>query len=43
MPEGTTQAMLESRAGWIGETCKKEGFRFCPRLHVMLYGNQRGM
>jgi 7-carboxy-7-deazaguanine synthase len=42
MPEGTTQAVLDSRAGWISETCKKEGFRFCPRLQVMLYGNRRG-
>jgi len=42
MPEGTTQTVLDSRAGWISETCKKEGFRFCPRLQVMLYGNRRG-
>jgi len=42
MPEGTTQTMLDSRAGWMSETCKKEGFRFCPRLQVMLYGNRRG-
>jgi 7-carboxy-7-deazaguanine synthase len=42
MPEGTTQAVLDSRAGWMSESCKKEGFRFCPRLQVMLYGNRRG-
>jgi 7-carboxy-7-deazaguanine synthase len=42
MPEGTTQTVLDSRAGWMSETCKKEGFRFCPRLQVMLYGNRRG-
>jgi 7-carboxy-7-deazaguanine synthase len=42
MPEGIDRETLEERAGWIGEVCKEEGFRFCPRLHVMLYGNRRG-
>jgi 7-carboxy-7-deazaguanine synthase len=42
MPEGTDQGTLDARAGWIGEVCKAEGFRFCPRLHVLLYGNRRG-
>src|SRR6185369_13135278 len=39
MPEGTDSETLNSRAGWIGEVCKARGFRFCPRLHVALYGN----
>jgi len=42
MPEGIERETLESRSAWIGEICKKEGFRFCPRLHVLLYGNRRG-
>jgi 7-carboxy-7-deazaguanine synthase len=42
MPEGTDPATLDSRAGWIAEVCKRSGYRYCPRLHVMLYGNQRG-
>jgi 7-carboxy-7-deazaguanine synthase len=42
MPEGTDSETLNSRAGWIGEVCKDRGFRFCPRLHVALYGNRRG-
>jgi 7-carboxy-7-deazaguanine synthase len=42
MPEGTDASTLESRAGWIGEICKQRGFRYCPRLHVELYGNRRG-
>jgi len=42
MPEGTDQKTLDSRAAWIGEICKRQGYRFCPRLHVMLYGNKRG-
>jgi len=42
MPEGTDTATLQSRAGWIAEVCKRTGFRYCPRLHVDLYGNTRG-
>jgi 7-carboxy-7-deazaguanine synthase len=42
MPEGIDQASLDRRTEWLSEACKKEGFRFCPRLHIMLYGNQRG-
>lgn len=42
MPEGIDSATLAARAGWIAEVCKRTGFRFCPRLHVMLYGHTRG-
>ena len=42
MPEGTDAAVLDERAGWVAELCKSKGFRFCPRLHIALYGNQRG-
>lgn len=42
MPEGTDAATLNSRTHWVSEVCKKRGYRFCPRLHVMMYGNRRG-
>jgi 7-carboxy-7-deazaguanine synthase len=42
MPEGTTAEVLQSRAAWIAQVCKDRGFRYCPRLHVELYGNTRG-
>ena len=42
MPEGTTVDALRGRAGWIAEVCKRTGYRYCPRLHVELYGNTRG-
>ena len=42
MPEGIDQQTLSDRAVWIADVCKQTGFRFCPRLHVMLYGNKRG-
>lgn len=42
MPEGTTVAALAERGNWVAEVCKSTGYRFCPRLHVYLYGDTRG-
>jgi len=42
MPEGTDAGTLASRSGWIADLCKQTGYRFCPRLHIALYGNRRG-
>lgn len=42
MPEGVTQDELARREEWIVCLCKQRGFRFCPRLHIALFGNQRG-
>lgn len=43
MPEGTDVETLKGRAGWVADACKRRGYRFTPRLHVQLYGNQRGV
>ena len=43
MPEGIDRDRLRERSIWLAEICKQEGFRFSPRLHVDLYGNQRGV
>jgi 7-carboxy-7-deazaguanine synthase len=43
MPEGIDRDVLRERSLWLAEVCKEEGFRFSPRLHVELYGNQRGV
>jgi 7-carboxy-7-deazaguanine synthase len=43
MPEGIDAARLRERGVWLAEICKQEGFRFSPRLHVDLWGNQRGV
>lgn len=42
MPEGIEQNALAARAGWLSDICKRTGFRFCPRLQIVLYGNKRG-
>ena len=43
MPEGTSADLLRDRARWIAPLCLEHGFRFSPRLHVDLWGNQRGV
>ncbi|APJ02806.1 7-carboxy-7-deazaguanine synthase QueE [Silvanigrella aquatica] len=42
MPEGTH---LESQINnvWLHDKCIKYGFRYTPRLHVLLFGNLRGV
>lgn len=42
MPEGTDPETLASRRAWILDLCKQFGFRYCPRLHIDLFGNTRG-
>ena len=42
MPEGVTAAELEGRAAWLADACKRLGYRYCPRLHIALFGNTRG-
>jgi 7-carboxy-7-deazaguanine synthase len=42
MPEGIDAAILTDRSRWLAEICKREGYRFSPRLHIDLWGNRRG-
>jgi 7-carboxy-7-deazaguanine synthase len=42
MPEGIDVKTLATRSPWLIEICKREGFRFCPRLHIELFGHTRG-
>ena len=43
MPEGTRSRKVARTRLWLAEVCKREGFRFSPRLHVDLYGDRRGV
>jgi 7-carboxy-7-deazaguanine synthase len=43
MAEGTDAATIRERAPWITEICKREGFRYSPRLHIDVWGNLRGV
>jgi len=43
MPEGVDAETLADRGRWLVEICKQRGYRFSPRLHVVLWGNRRGV
>jgi 7-cyano-7-deazaguanosine (preQ0) biosynthesis protein QueE len=42
MPEGTDSTTLIERSRWLVDVCMEKGFRFTPRLHILLFGNKRG-
>lgn len=43
MPEGRDAQTLAERGQWVAEICKGRGFRYCPRVHVELWGARRGV
>ncbi len=42
MPEGRTPEALAKKSAWLSEACMKNGFRFTTRLHIILWGDERG-
>lgn len=42
MPLGTTRAELAARGTWLAALCRARGFRYSPRLHIELWGDERG-
>jgi 7-carboxy-7-deazaguanine synthase len=42
-PEAVRRDDFLARAPWVAEACKRHGFRFSPRLHVLLWGARRGV
>jgi organic radical activating enzyme len=42
-PEAVRREDLLERSPWVAEACKRHGFRFSPRLHVLLWGAKRGV
>src|SRR5688572_9389870 len=42
MPEGTDVETLRSRAALLASACLRRGYRYCSRLQIELFGNQRG-
>ena len=42
MPEGRTPDGLARKSSWLPEKCLKHGFRFTTRLHIILWGDERG-
>jgi len=42
MPQGTSKSEIESKTSWIVEHCMDAGYRFSSRLHVLIWGDERG-
>lgn len=43
MPEGITDEQLQKNRQWLFEVCVAEGYNFTDRLHVIVYGDKRGV
>ncbi|OAI40796.1 hypothetical protein AYO38_05080 [bacterium SCGC AG-212-C10] len=43
MPEGRTAAELREKSTWLAETCTQRGYRFSSRLHILIWGDKRGV
>ncbi|MQF95231.1 MAG: 7-carboxy-7-deazaguanine synthase QueE [SAR202 cluster bacterium] len=42
MPEGRTPDSLARKSSWLTEACVRLGFRFATRVHILLWGDERG-
>ena len=42
-PEAIRRDDLIERSAWVVEACKRHGFRFSPRLHILIWGARRGV
>ena len=42
MPEGASAETVRRRGEWVAEACARHGFRYSSRLHILLWGGQRG-
>ncbi len=43
MPEGLRREEILERSTWVVDECRRHGFRYSPRLHILLWGSKRGM
>jgi len=42
MPQAKTRDELLAKSPMVADICKRTGFTFCHRLHVLLWNNERG-
>lgn len=43
MPEGTTVDQMNEKSKECVEQCIKQGWKFAPRLHILIWGDKRGV
>ena len=42
MPQGASAIALKKRSTWLAEACARRGYRFSTRVHILLWGGERG-
>ncbi len=42
MPEGTDEKTIKERSLWLIDESRKRNYNFTTRLHILMFGNQRG-
>ena len=42
MPLGTSIEELDERSAWLADACVRRGYRFSTRMHILLWGDERG-
>jgi 7-carboxy-7-deazaguanine synthase len=42
MPQGRNASELAEHSQHVAQLCIRHGFRFCPRLHIDIWGGRRG-
>lgn len=43
MPEGMSREQVLQKSDWILAECKRTGYRYSPRLQILLWGPRRGV
>jgi organic radical activating enzyme len=43
MPEGLVEEELNERRRWLMDLCTEQGYNFTDRLHIIAYGDERGV
>lgn len=43
MPQAGTRVELIEKSPMVADLCKRTGYTFCNRLHILLWDNQRGL
>jgi organic radical activating enzyme len=43
MPEGLVEEQLNERRRWLMELCTNYGYNYTDRLHIIAYGDTRGV
>ncbi len=42
MPQGASVNAINRRSAWLADACVRRGYRFSTRIHILLWGAERG-